>query len=219
MIGEGINKGEKMKIELLASSLLMAGTLMASGTASSTTIIDFEGVLSVGQTSTGSNVTPYTEDGFTLTSSGSGSVYHNDIFADGFGFNDNGSDFLGWCGVCFGSPYTFSTTDGGVFSLTSIDFSNLTIGSDVGSIDIVGYFFGGGSISTSFDPIVNLWTTVVFSGFSNLTSFDISAASNGNNLAMDNIVLNTATVPEPISIVLLGLGLAGIGFSRKKKTC
>jgi len=202
----------KMKKVVCLFICLFAGSVNA-------TIIDFEGVLASGQARIGSNVAPYVEDGFTLTSSGDSSVFHADIFGSGSFTNLNGSDIFGWCGrACPGAPYTLSITNGGAFDLTSIDFSNLEFGDDVGAIDITGFFSGGGSVSTSFGLVVDIWSTVAFAGFSNLSSFSISAAGIGNSLALDNIVLNTSSaVPEPTSLVLLGLGLAGMGFSRKKR--
>ncbi len=44
----------------------------------------------------------------------------------------------------------------------------------------------------------------------------VSGTSERINLDIDNISLNTSTVPEPITVALVGLGLAGIGFSRRK---
>jgi hypothetical protein len=201
------------KSRLLGAVCACIFTFITTATYAAT--IDFEGVLSDGQGRTGSDVTPYTEDGFTVTSSGSSDFGRNDIFGDGFSWNDNGSDFFGWCGNCTNAPFTLTLVGGGPFSLSSIDFSNMTIGSDVGTINITGFFSGGGSTTQTFDPTVDVWTTAAFTGFEDLSSLTIAAATIGANLAMDNIVVTA--VPVPAAIWLFGSGLLGlIGIARIK---
>lgn len=48
---------------------------------------------------------------------------------------------------------------------------------------------------------------------------DVGDHLNSSKLNIGNIQLSTASaIPEPATLALLSLGLAGIGFSRKKKS-
>jgi len=137
-----------MKSALKAFPVLLVLLTVAGGRATATTI-DFEGIAANGS-DTGFNVTPYTEDGFTLTSSGSASVYHNDIFNNEVGFNANGdtTSLFGWCGSCVGAPFVFTLTGPTPFTLSSIAFGGLGNGAlgngaDPGQISVTGTFVGG----------------------------------------------------------------------------
>ena len=37
----------------------------------------------------------------------------------------------------------------------------------------------------------------------------------GIDLGLDNVIVEGASIPEPATLALMGLGLAGIGFRRK----
>jgi PEP-CTERM motif len=60
-------------------------------------------------------------------------------------------------------------------------------------------------------------TLTVNADFTNLVSVQFDAYGLDNRAAYDNIVVD-ATVPEPASLALLGIGLAGMAVARRRKT-
>lgn len=110
------------------------------------------------------------------------------------------------------------------FTLNSLDLAPWQDAQGVTQATLTGTKFGGGTISQIFTlnavnnaskVIGNDFTTFLLSGFSNLSSLTIT--HNGSYfLAMDNLVINAATVPEPSSLALFGLAIAGCAFVRRR---
>ena len=90
-----------------------------------------------------------------------------------------------------------------------------------GGLTVTGTLFGGGTIIQSF-AVGNLFESLLLTGFNDVTSVLFQGSASGNfgevGFELDN--LNTelsAPVPAPATLALFGLGLAGLGWSRRKK--
>lgn len=185
---------------------VVAALLVVSSFAANATLIDFESA-SLGA----SNL--YSQDGFTLVDNLVTSTVNTAIQTSSV--PGNTSQVFAFCAIDgFCTEDTYLTLTGGIFSLNSIDAANWNIQNTTGSLDLVGYFQGGGSITQTLTT-TDVWQTWVLSGFSNLVSVDIIGYTS-YAFSIDNLVVNTSSeVPVPASLSLLAFGLALLGFRRK----
>lgn len=122
------------------------------------------------------------------------------------------------------SPSTFTWNSVGTFDLTSFAIAGAW-GSQTLTVEgllnnVVQY--------TSLLAVDNLAVDIFSADWSGLDAFRITTGNdflrannvggNGQHWVLDNLTINeSASVPEPASFALLVIGLAGLGFSRKKK--
>lgn len=192
-----------MKKHLVASAVLA----LAASSSTMAAVITFD---SLAMNNAGvQSVTNYTESGFSLS---------GDLGTIGAQFSEA---YAGSASLFLGNPgeiAALTKIDGSTFSLNSIDLSPLSVsfyGGNAG-VTFTGNVHGGGTLVQSFTTGSTMgFSTYQFTGFDNLDS--VTWVQQAPYHQFDNIVVDkSAAVPEPGTLALFGIALAGVGALRRK---
>lgn len=172
-------------------------------------VIDFDDAYSNSVINTG--LSAFSVNGLTFTNNGFGMG-----IADGLSLapNGNGTNSLIFAGLDANEYLAITRTGGGVFDLSSIDMTISFFDTELAETILVN----GSPITIS----QGMQTFML--GLSGVSEVRLTSVPNSNGYwALDNVNFSVPVVqnrvPEPASLVLLALGLAGIGAVRRRKQC
>lgn len=187
-----------------AKMLAFSTILSVSSTANAALILDI--------TDAGGGQTLWSFSGSDFILSGGPTSRNGFWFDEG---NTNGFDSLTFFGALNPTSNTFSGDVAGT-SLSLFDFYLRDTGFGVRTSTAPGWN-DGDAISWSGSFVLNValsnFTTGLFTGNTIGTDGDFQVLRDGFEFQV-----GAASVPAPATLALIGLGLAGIGFSRKKKS-
>ncbi len=140
------------------------------------------------------------------------------------------------------SSFASSVTPSGIYGISNNSSIEPLVGNLSSPTTAMGIWFGNDDFNLTFDAILEVFNGATslgsirvqsnandfadqFLGLSSTVAFDSFQVSyerpnaQGLYIYLDDLYLgeSSAPIPEPASLALLGLGLAGIGFSRKRK--
>lgn len=186
--------------------LALGGILVFAGKGNAEPILTFEGFAPAGGLVNVNPAVPYVESGFTLTPSNSLSAVFDSAAAADFPGNSN-SDFFG-----FIEGNVITLTGPSSFQLVSLLLGPSSLAGGPASITLVGNLFGGGFLNTTF---ANLNTATLGTlNWGNLSSVEFRTTADA---AIDNVNLNVVAVPEPMSLLLVASGIAGLAARMRRR--
>jgi hypothetical protein len=212
----------KVPASLLSVAVLLIGVIdahalvMDFGTGSSTTTPS----------------TPFSQAGLTMTPLDTGSVSgnHYDHYANApFGTPSDNAAVIHTGNN--GEEVSFVFMGGAAFDLLSIYVEGFLLDSD-GDNGMNGltatFSASSGATHTVSDPFSGIVDFTALSGWNNITSFTIGvplgqgscgiAGTDCSNFGFDDIVFQAhVSVPEPVTLALFSLGLAGLGLAARRR--